>query len=59
MWDFDDWEKEDIIKGVCWVSIILFGIIGILYIVPYLSYIILILGIGIPAYFLIKKKRKK
>ena len=59
MWDFNDWEKEDIIKVVCWASIIFFGIIGILYIIPYLSYIIIILGVGIPTYFLIKEKRKK
>ena len=59
MWDFENWEKEDIIKIICWASIILFGIIGILYIVPYISYVIIILGIGIPTYFLIKKKRKK
>ena len=59
MWDFDDWEKEDIIKGVCWASIILFGIIGILYIVPYLSYIIIVFGIAIPSYILYKQGKKK
>tara|TARA_R110002110_G_scaffold62898_7_gene175219 strand:+ start:362 stop:541 length:180 start_codon:yes stop_codon:yes gene_type:complete len=59
MWDFEELEKEDVIKVICWACIIIFGIIGILYIVPYLSYIIIVLGISVPTYFLIKNKKQK
>lgn len=62
MWefpDFEDLDKKEIIKIVCWVILIFFIIVGILYIVPYLSYIIIVFGIAIPSYILYKQGKKK
>jgi hypothetical protein len=62
MWefpDFEDLDKKEIIKIVCWVILIFFIIVGILYIVPYLSYVIIVFGIAIPSYILYKQGKKK
>jgi uncharacterized membrane protein len=58
MWDFDDFDEDDIINILCWASIVIFSIVGLITIFPTILYIVIILGIGIPAYFLIKKKNR-
>ena len=58
MWDFDDFDEDDIINILCWTSIVIFSIVGLIAIFPTILYIVIILGIGIPTYFLIKKKNR-
>ena len=58
MWDFDDFDEDDIINILCWASLVIFSIVGLITIFPTILYIVIILGIGIPAYFLIKKKNR-
>ena len=58
MWDFDDFDEDNIINILCWASIVIFSIVGLITIFPTILYIVIILGIGIPAYFLIKKKNR-
>ena len=57
MWDFDDYDTDQIVTIICWTSIIIFGFIGLIQFFPSILWVTIILGIGIPAYFLIKKNK--
>jgi len=59
MWGPEDFDKEKIGKIICWVSIIIFGFIGIIQLFPSILWGIIILGISIPTYFLIKKRNEE
>ena len=59
MWNLEDYNREKVEKVICWALVIIFGFIGLLQIFPSLLWIIIVLGIGIPTYFLIKKRNEK
>ena len=59
MWDPEDFDKEKIGKIICWMLIIIFGFIAITQIFPFVLWVMIILGIGIPTYFLIKKRNEE
>ena len=59
MWNFKDYDRDDIEKFICWALIIIFGFLGLIQIFPSILWIIIVLGIGIPTYFLIKKRNEE
>ena len=58
MWDPEDYDREKVEKVICWTLVIIFGFIGIVQLFPSILWVIIILGISIPAYFLIKKRNE-
>lgn len=50
-------SKEDIEKISLWVLIIFFSFVALILFAPYIGYIVLVLGITIPAYLLYKKNK--
>lgn len=52
-------KKEDIEKFILWALIVLFGFIGLMVFAPYIGYVIIVLGISIPAYILYKKNKNE
>jgi len=50
-------EKENIEKIILWAIIILFSFVALILFAPYTGYIVLVLGITIPAYLLYKKNK--
>ena len=58
MRNFIDPDREDVEKIICWALIIIFGFIGIIQLFPSILWAIITLGMGIPAYFLIKKRNE-
>ena len=59
MWNWEDYNEEKVVKVVCWISVIIFGFIGLIQIFPSILWVIIVLGIGIPTYFLIKKRNEE
>jgi|1_EtaG_2_1085319.scaffolds.fasta_scaffold108423_2 hypothetical protein len=55
MWDID----EDKIKIICTLTIIFFCFITLIEFFPFIKWIIIILGITIPTYILIKKRNEE
>ncbi len=50
-------EKENIEKIILWAIIILFSFVALILFAPYIGYMVLVLGITIPAYLLYKKNK--
>ena len=50
-------SKEDIEKISLWVLIIFFSFVALILFAPYIGYIVIVLGITIPAYLLYKKNK--
>lgn len=57
--DFDDLDRDQIRKYSLIAVLIFFTIIGIFLIFPIIFYIIVLLGIVIPSYFLYKNYKNK
>ena len=51
-------NQKDFEKIVLWVLLVLFSFITLILSAPYIGYVILALGITIPAYLLYKKNKE-
>jgi hypothetical protein len=59
MFDFDNFDREKI-KRVVLITILSMSLFFLLLLIfPTIAYIILILGVAIPTYFLYKKKKEE
>ena len=52
-------EQDKIYKIILWVTLGGFGLLGLMEIFPYIKYVLIILGISIPAYILYNKYKKE
>ena len=59
MWNFKDYDPDTLVKILCWASIGCCVSIGLIQIFPFILWVIIIIGIVVPIYYLINKRKEE